>query len=166
MKTAEWADNAAANPAAGAADDARRGLLSALAGKQAARERAVAQTTRRVVSTSLGVMRDQQAGRRRSRALALAALLLSFAGAGTVCVARNRRPARRRAHGRYLHANQPLDLHSVPCRSGGGDCGRMGAHQAINSRCQVSGVRPRWDRDFVKKVRKEGRNPPKTRLKP
>ena len=40
MKTAEWADNAAANPAAGAeanptasADDARRVLLSALAGK-------------------------------------------------------------------------------------------------------------------------------------
>lgn len=81
MKTAEWADNAAANPAAGA-EDARRGLLSALAGKQAARERAVAQTTRRVVSTSLGVMRDQQAGRQRSRALALAALLLVLLALG------------------------------------------------------------------------------------
>ena len=85
MKAAEWADNAAANPAAGetaSAEDAKRGLLSALAGKQAARERAVAQSTRRVVSTSLGVMRDQQAGRKRSRALALAALLLVLLALG------------------------------------------------------------------------------------
>jgi hypothetical protein len=81
VKTAEWADNAAANPAAGA-EEARRGLLSALAGKQAAHERAVAQTTRRVVSTSLGVMQDQQAGRQRSRALALAALLLVLLALG------------------------------------------------------------------------------------
>ena len=81
MKTAEWADNAAANPAAGA-EEVRRGLLSALAGKQAARERAVAQTTRRVVSTSLGVMQEQSASRRRSRALALAALLLVLLALG------------------------------------------------------------------------------------
>ena len=85
MKTAEWADNAATDAAAGntaGAEDARRDLLSALAGKQAARERAVAQTTRRVVSTSLGVMQDQKAGRRRSRALALAALLLVLLALG------------------------------------------------------------------------------------
>ncbi len=89
MKTAEWADNAAANPAAGAAaklvsgpEDAHRGLLSALAGKQAGRERTVAHKTRRVVSTSLGVMQDQSASRRRSRALALAALLLVLLALG------------------------------------------------------------------------------------
>ncbi len=89
MKTADWVDNPAANPVAGeaaklgpSAEDIRSGLLSALAGKQAARERAVVQTTRRVVSTSLGVMQEQSASRRRSRALALAALLLILLALG------------------------------------------------------------------------------------
>jgi hypothetical protein len=89
LKTAEWAEDAASNPITGAgsgtttgAEDAHRGLLAALAGKQAARDRTVAQKTRRVVRTSLGVMQEQQAGRKRSSALALAALLLGVIALG------------------------------------------------------------------------------------
>jgi len=83
VKRAELAGNTADNAAAGTgAEEAKRDLLAALIGKDAGRDRAVAENTRRVVRASLGVMMDRQSGRRRTRSLALASLLLALLALG------------------------------------------------------------------------------------
>lgn len=72
MNAADDAGKAARGPMNGDATGENSDLLSALSGREANRERAVAHRTRRVVMGSLGVMREQKQDRSRTRSLALA----------------------------------------------------------------------------------------------
>lgn len=84
MRTVELAGNPGAPSAPGTSSGAgsKADLLDAIAGRQAGRDRAVAEKTRRIVLASHGVIQDQKAGRRRTRSLVLASLVLALLAFG------------------------------------------------------------------------------------
>lgn len=61
---------------AGSIEGRERDLSAAVAGQMGDRDREVAQKTRRVIMASLGVIKEQKAGRRRVRAIAIASILV------------------------------------------------------------------------------------------
>lgn len=69
-------------PALGVAQDDGRSVRSTvvqtMAGYSGDRDRATAERTRRVVMASAGVMQEQRAGRKKIRAMAMAATLVIF----------------------------------------------------------------------------------------
>jgi hypothetical protein len=81
VRAAELTGSASGSTAV-STESTNRELLSALTGRQAGRERAVAENARRVVMASAGVMRDQRADRKRSKSLALASFLLMLLALG------------------------------------------------------------------------------------
>ena len=78
MTTPEPVTGAAPAKNGSKSGEMRDELIGALVGTCADRDRDAAYRTRRVVMTSAGVLQDQRAGRKRIRAMALAATLVVF----------------------------------------------------------------------------------------